>query len=552
MYPRPRRLLLWTISATVLLLLLAAVLPSGSASASPRAGPSGKPATFGPSGPLPPHAPPVTHFAVVFDETGLPSGVWWTIVLDGTSLSTEGRGSEIMFSEPDGTYRFSASAPGYVASPSAGTVTVAGTPVFTSISFYAPGSLFRVVFHETGLPPGTAWSVSLNGTPASSSSASIGFNKTNGSYAYAIGVAADFRLLSSSPGSPIAVRGANVSVALVFEAAYTVSFEETGMPPIAGGGVVFNASGTTSFGVAGMIAFGGLGNGSYAYQVTAAPGYRLISSTPGSPIAVGGSSVLVRVLFEAVFPVSFTEFGLPAGTTWSVTMSGGVQNSTGSQLVFSEVPNGTHSFTTATSSVSWQTTQELGNVTVVGSGVEVPIHFAFAYPATFDATGLPEGVEWYINLTGNLPGAASARAPGASESLVAYSFSSRLPELIFSLPNGSYTYQVSSTSSAWTPPSTNHSLTVAGASPPPQSIVPLQSQTGPSPLASQLLIWIVLGCVVAAVVSLAAVGYRTYALREAPREGPDALDELYASYDLPADLDPAASDQEPDELDDVF
>jgi len=48
-------------------------------------------------------------------------------------------------------------------------------------------SLYRVTFHETGLPSGTPWSVTLNGITESSTGASISFWDPNGTYAFTVG-----------------------------------------------------------------------------------------------------------------------------------------------------------------------------------------------------------------------------------------------------------------------------------------------------------------------------------------------------------------------------
>jgi thermopsin len=55
-----------------------------------------------------------------------------------------------------------------------------------------PSPLYRIVFRETGLPNGTAWSVDLNGYNQSSSASSMLFWEPNGTYAYTVGGVAGF------------------------------------------------------------------------------------------------------------------------------------------------------------------------------------------------------------------------------------------------------------------------------------------------------------------------------------------------------------------------
>ncbi len=383
---------------SILLVALALFLPFFIA-AGPQASTVGLtilgPPHVGPEAPTVPHSAVSagsSSYAIIFDQTGLASGTWWTLVLNGTSRTTQGGDSNIVFSEPNGTYAFEASAAGYTADPSSGTVAVDGQSINEMIVFTLPGSQFNVTFEETGLPPATPWSVSLNGSQ---------------------------------------------------------------------------------------------------------------------------------------------------------------QNSTATSIEFVAMPNGTYTFMTSTSSPSWQTTEENGTVTVSGSNADIPIPFEYAYRATFDAAGLPPGVEWYVNLTANFSAPSSGPPPPAAPHLVAYSFTSGTSMLLFSLPNGTYSYTVASDSLAWTPPPTSHSLTVAGASPPVQSIQPLELVPGPSG-PSEALTSIVVGAAVVASIAVASVGYRTYALRPAPSSGPTAVDELYRSYDLATEVDPATVDGTPDALDDIF
>lgn len=60
---------------------------------------------------------------VTFVESGLPAGTQWSIALNGTTKSSTSR--TIDFNESGGTYTFVVkSIPGYIASPSTGTITV--------------------------------------------------------------------------------------------------------------------------------------------------------------------------------------------------------------------------------------------------------------------------------------------------------------------------------------------------------------------------------------------------------------------------------------------
>lgn len=72
-------------------------------------------------------------YAVRFRESGLPSGTYWQITLDGSTLAAAGRG--IVFQEVNGTYNFTAVATGYTATPAFGSITINGTRVVVAVKF---------------------------------------------------------------------------------------------------------------------------------------------------------------------------------------------------------------------------------------------------------------------------------------------------------------------------------------------------------------------------------------------------------------------------------
>ncbi|MEM3907806.1 MAG: hypothetical protein QXZ17_13275, partial [Nitrososphaerota archaeon] len=74
---------------------------------------------------------------------------------------------------------------------------------------------YTVEFTQTGLPSGTLWSVTLNGTTESSTSTSISFSEPNGTYSYAIGSVKGFSV--SLPSGTITVNGASQTVNVYFK-----------------------------------------------------------------------------------------------------------------------------------------------------------------------------------------------------------------------------------------------------------------------------------------------------------------------------------------------
>jgi hypothetical protein len=159
-------------------------------------------------------------YNVTFTESGLPSssvgtvaGVSWSVTLGGSSQSSST--NTIVFSEPNGTYSYSASAVGYTPLPASGSITVHGSPQAQSIAFTAlQAGVYLVTFSESGLTAGTSWSVTLNGSQNISSGTSILFTEQNGSYSFTVGTVTGY---TAAPASgEITVTGAAVLQGITF------------------------------------------------------------------------------------------------------------------------------------------------------------------------------------------------------------------------------------------------------------------------------------------------------------------------------------------------
>ena len=193
--------------------------------------------------PLPPPS-----FAVTFSETGLPLAMSWSVSVGGVERTSDL--STIVADETAGTYPFTIGpVPGYTASITAGNVTVSSGPKTVDISFSpvpGPGH-YRVGFDETGLPSGTSWGVTLNGTLLISSSAAINFTEANGSFTFEVSSVAGY---SASPSSgSVDVKGGPVVLSISFTTSQTpprnnatTPPEFLGLPPIEGyallGGII--------------------------------------------------------------------------------------------------------------------------------------------------------------------------------------------------------------------------------------------------------------------------------------------------------------------------
>ncbi len=337
-------------------------------------------------------------YSVTFSESGLPSGTW-TVTVNGTAY-TEPVATSIVAALPNGTLT-------YAISDYAGyhqlTLAYHGTGNIEGAAVAEPTLLFTqvtysVTFAETGMPAAAGGGVTFNGggmTPFSAGG-TLTFTEPNGTYRIAISPGTGYQLVSPTPSSSVAVSGLGVTVTVLFEAIYSVTFTETGMPTAVGGGVAFNGGEVTPFSPDGTLTFSALVNGSYSYTISAGAGYQLVSSTPGSPVTVSGSDLTVTGVFEAVYTVTFTQTGIPNGTEWMIQVtltadapvpagSGGVgmswfANSTGPTAVFL-LTNGTYSYLITAS--GYQTTA--GTLPVNGQAESVLV----AISANSSSSGLP-------------------------------------------------------------------------------------------------------------------------------------------------------------------
>lgn len=152
-------------------------------------------------------------YSVTSQESGLPSGTeWWLNITGGTSRpSTIGQIVELL---PNGSYSFTITSSDKRFQAAGGSFSVDGASVSLAVSF-TPVT-YAVSFGESGLPPGTLWSVSLGGTLQSATSpASVVFSETNGSgLTYRIGSVSQYS--SSSLGGTLNVSGSPVAVTVTF------------------------------------------------------------------------------------------------------------------------------------------------------------------------------------------------------------------------------------------------------------------------------------------------------------------------------------------------
>ena len=154
------------------------------------------------------------YYSVTFTESGLPTGVTWYVNLtDGQTFSSTT--STLSFAEENGSYPYTiaTSDKTYKPSSSSGSFIISGAMVSKSVAFSEVK--YKVTFTESGLPAGVTWYVNLtDGQTFSSTTNTISFSETNGTYSYSIGKISGYNI-SKSSGS-LTVSGKNVTESITF------------------------------------------------------------------------------------------------------------------------------------------------------------------------------------------------------------------------------------------------------------------------------------------------------------------------------------------------
>jgi len=240
----------------------------------------------------------VNKYTVSFIEYGLRTGIQWYVTFNGnTSYS---KYNTIQFSYPNGSYSYTVGrVNGYIANEYSGNVTLKGKNVTLQIN-WSP-VLYEIYFNETGLPSGSAWSVTLNGTIESSTTSTITFQEPNGSYLYKIGSINGYDVSPSS--GTITVNGAIVNQAITFTAnstkTYTITFTETGLPSGSAWSVTLN--GLTRTSLSNTITFNE-SYGTYTYTITLPNGYE--TSQPSGTITTTQSIMKVLIVISSTSSTS--------------------------------------------------------------------------------------------------------------------------------------------------------------------------------------------------------------------------------------------------------
>jgi YVTN family beta-propeller protein len=305
--------------------------------------------------------------------------------------------------------------PSLAVNPVTGAVSAANEGQGTLSLVGMPGP-YPLNFTESGLPLGTNWSVALDGSSRSSTTSTVGFSTSNGTYSFSIPAVAGF--LPTPSNGTVTINGSGLVEALTFAPTFGATFDESGLPSGTVWGVTLNRSSEQS---ANSTLRFDRPNGTYNFSIANVPGWR--SNLYAGQVHISGSGVLVQLTWTAmVYDVNFTAAGLTPGRSWAVILNETAYRSSTSSIGLS-LANGTYNYSVA-GAPGFAPLPASGTVTVDGAAVAVPINFTEGFLVEFNETGLPVGTVWAVTLNGSL------------------NFSST-PTVSFEVTNGTLTYVLS-------------------------------------------------------------------------------------------------------------
>ncbi|MCI4323339.1 MAG: hypothetical protein L3K03_04885 [Thermoplasmata archaeon] len=333
-------------------------------------------------------------YAVHWEESGLGSGLNWSVLVNGISTASEGSWTTALLA--NGTYPYSLpNSAAFVPVPRGGAVVVNGSSIVIPVVFTRP--TFPVTFEATGLPRGTSWSVTVRGEIESSSTGNVTFQEMNGSYGYQAHPVPGYR--PQLTDAVFQVNGSPLRIPVEFAPVlYAVNWEESGLSKNTNWSVVVNGISTPSNGSSTTT---DLANGSYSFVVPRVGEF--VDSPFTGTLLVDGASIVVPVQFTHItVRVVFEETGLSTDTNWSVTVTNVTESSTTNSLTFLKA-EGTFGFSVG-AVPGFRSDPTHSSFRVVGGSVVVSVTFvaltppAVRYPVIFTETGLPVGTEWSITV----------------------------------------------------------------------------------------------------------------------------------------------------------
>ncbi|MGC8995616.1 MAG: hypothetical protein ACP5JT_02865 [Thermoplasmata archaeon] len=298
---------------------------------------------------------------------------------------------------------------------------------------------YNIYFNETGLPVGYEWSVQINGTQENSTSKSILFTLSNGTYNFTV-YSKNKDLYPVPSSGTFNVSGKILTINITFKwNNYTVNFTEKGLPQNTKWWVDLNN--TVKYSYSNYITFS-LPNGSYNFEINSSSQY---TPNPSSgKLIVNGSNVTIQITFSySAYNVSFIEYGLPSNTLWGIYIGKNLYK-TYSNSVTIFLKNGTYTYSVYVSNKDFYTKNPNGIFTVSGSSQIIFILFQpYLSKVYFNETGLPSNLTWYVKLNNSI-------------------YETNKNSILIELMNGSYSFYIISSDKNYYPIPNSGKINVTG------------------------------------------------------------------------------------------
>ena len=176
--------------------------------------------------------------------------------------------------------------------------------------------------------------------------------------------------------------------------------------------------------------------------------YVNVTDLKTDPAYVHSNIISVKVLSTIIYPVSFSETGLPSGMKWFINVTNGPSYSSSSNRISFLEPNGTYSYTVSTGNKTYRLSSHSSSAlsfTVSGSSIAQTLVFLpVVYSVTFSEYGLTNGTRWFVNISNG------------------QSFSSTLNVISFSETNGTYQYVIDTSNKNYKPTQSASFFVISG------------------------------------------------------------------------------------------
>lgn len=202
---------------------------------------------------------------------------------------------------------------------------------------YSNNNNYNINISESGLPVGTNWIITFNGTQHSTTLNNFNLSELNGTYSFSVSSINGYTV--SYPSS-ITVSGSSQTINVVFHkiATYKVELLESGLPSGTQWNYTFNSNnqvlGNNSYNYS-------LSNGSYSIYVGSISGYSLHYA---NPVVVNGHNVIEYINYSLIptYSVIIKESGLATNTKWYALINNIQYSSTTAYINLSGLTNSTY------------------------------------------------------------------------------------------------------------------------------------------------------------------------------------------------------------------